>query len=193
MMALSNPEFITVEKYLAGELERPVKHEYLGGVVYAMAGATNRHNDIALNILASWHSQLKGMPCRPSNSDTKVRIESFGHTRFYYPDAMVICDRNDDNDSYQENPVVIVEVTSKSTRRIDMNEKRDAYLSIPSMNVYVIVEQEKIAVTVYCKQADGTLESEFYASLEDEIPLTEVEAMLPLREVFDRIDFPIVG
>ena len=110
MNAIKNPELLSVEEYLIGEANSPVKHEYLGGVVYVMAGGSNRHNDISGNAFASLFFQLKGKSCRPSNSDTKVRIDNRGVTRFYYPDALVSCDRNDDEDSYQEKPVVIVEV-----------------------------------------------------------------------------------
>ena len=94
MTAVKQPDFITIEDYLAGEEVSDVKHEYLGGTVHAMAGATNQHNTIAGNAFALLHGQLRGKSCQPFNSDTKVRIEFPDHTRFYYPDAMVVCDSN---------------------------------------------------------------------------------------------------
>ena len=126
---------VSVEDYLAGELESPIKHEYVGGVVYAMAGARNRHNRIATNTLGFLHARLRGKSCEPYNSDTKVRIRLPTHTRFYYPDASVICRPNSEDDSYQDDPAVIAEVLSRRTRRIDEGEKKDAYLTIPSLNV----------------------------------------------------------
>jgi Uma2 family endonuclease len=83
MTAPRQPDSITVSDYLAGEEISDTKHEYLGGTVHAMAGATIRHNNIALNCLASLHGKLRGKSCQPFNSDTKIRIEFPDHTRFF--------------------------------------------------------------------------------------------------------------
>ena len=85
---------ISVRDYLEGELVANVKHEYVAGSAYAMVGATNAHNLIASNTLASLHAQLKGQLCRPFNSDTKIRIPMSDHVRFYYPDVSVVCEAN---------------------------------------------------------------------------------------------------
>lgn len=90
--------------------QSPIKHEYLDGRVYAMAGGKNRHNDIAMNSAVSLGSQLRGNPRRPQISDTKVRVLLGGSVNFYDPDLSVSCDRNDDNESFQGQPVVIIEV-----------------------------------------------------------------------------------
>src|SRR5207253_2545258 len=103
-------KLISVEEYLEGELISPIKHEYLGGVVYAMAGARNVHNTIATNCLVTLGSQLRGKPCQVFNSDTKVRVRLSTHTRFYYPDVMVVCQPNSPVESFQDHPVIIVEV-----------------------------------------------------------------------------------
>src|SRR5947199_6506077 len=95
---------VSVEDYLAGELDSPIKHEYLGGVVYAMAGARNLHNRIATNALGALHARLRGRPCQPFNSDTKIRVRLPTQTRFYYRDASVVCRPNPDQDSYQDEP-----------------------------------------------------------------------------------------
>src|SRR5579871_3977491 len=108
---------ISVEDYLAGELIAPVKHEYVGGEVYAMSGARNLHNRIAGNIYFSTRNSLSGKPCLPLNSDTKIRIRSVTPDRFYYPDTSIVCQPNPDRDSFQDNPVVLFEVLSKNTRR----------------------------------------------------------------------------
>src|SRR5580765_8450054 len=110
MSAALKWNLVSVDDYLAGELESPIKHEYVGGVVYAMAGARNLHNRIATNTLGSLHARLRGQPCQPFNSDTKIRIRLPTQTRFYYPDVSVICRSNPDTDSYQDEPAVIVEV-----------------------------------------------------------------------------------
>src|SRR5688500_9935093 len=119
MTAAHRLNLVSIEDYLAGELASPVKHEYLGGVVYAMAGAVNAHNLIATNITGTLHARLRGKSCRVYNSDTKIRIRLPAHTRFYYPDASIVCRPNSPGDSFQDEPTVIIEVLSDSTRRID--------------------------------------------------------------------------
>jgi Uma2 family endonuclease len=189
MTALRKPNSITIAEYLAGEEISDVKHEYLGGTVHAMAGATNQHNTIAINGLASLHSQLRGKPCQPFNSDTKVRIEFPDHLRFYYPDAMVVCHPNPTADHFQDQPVVIIEVLSDSTRRADLGEKRDAYLTIPSLKVLLFVEPEAPAVTAHRRKSEGGFAIEYYAALDDTIALTEIDAALPLADLYERVEF----
>jgi hypothetical protein len=81
-----NRHLVSVEEYLAGELASPIKHEYVGGVLYAMAGARNAHNLIASNALVALGARLRGKPCRAYNSDTKIRLRLPTQVRFYYPD-----------------------------------------------------------------------------------------------------------
>jgi Uma2 family endonuclease len=179
---------VSVEDYLAGELESPVKHEYLGGMVYAMAGGRNRHNRIATNAVGSLHSRLRGLPCKAFNSDTKIRIRLPMQTRFYYPDASVICRPNADDESFQDEPAVVAEVLSKRTRRADEGEKKDAYLTIPSLNVYMLIEQDVPLVHVYRRTEAGFV-LEVYDSLDAVIPLTEIKTNLPLAEIYEGVEF----
>jgi Uma2 family endonuclease len=183
------PDFITIEDYLAGEEVSDVKHEYLGGTVHAMAGATNQHNTIAVSALLSLGSQLRGKSCQPFNSDTKVRIEFPDHTRFYYPDAMVVCLPNQASEHFQDHPVIIIEVLSESTRRADLSEKRDAYLTIPSLKALLFVESDSPAVTVHRRKSGGGFAIERHSGLESSIPLPEIEAALPLAELYERVEF----
>jgi Uma2 family endonuclease len=179
---------VSVEDYLDGELVSPVKHEYLAGVVYAMAGARNAHNIIAGNVFASLHARLRGRPCRPFNSDTKIRIRLPTHVRFYYPDASVICRPNPQADSFQDEPAVVVEVLSRRTRRIDEGEKKDAYLTIPSLSVYVLVEQETAAVVAFRRTAGGFVR-EVHQGADAVLPLGEIGVALPLAEVYEAVEF----
>ncbi len=181
-------ELISVDEYLAGELVAQVKHEYVAGVVYAMTGASNQHNRIATNSVISLGMRLRGKKCRPYNSDTKVRVQLPTQVRFYYPDASVVCQSNPPDDSYQDSPVVIVEVLSKSTRRIDQGEKKDFYLSIPTLRVYLLVEPQ-IAKVVAFRRTDQGFESEVYQGLEAIIPLPEIGVDLPLSELYEGAEF----
>src|SRR5438094_816542 len=115
MSAIQRLKLISVEDYLAGELRSPVKHEYLAGVVYAMSGAKNVHNRIATNITGLFFGQLRKKPCQPYNSDTKVRVRLPTHVRFYYPDVSVVCRPNPPEDTFHDEPVIVVEVVSRST------------------------------------------------------------------------------
>jgi Uma2 family endonuclease len=193
MTAAEKLNLISVEDYLAGELESPVKHEYLAGVVHAMSGARVVHNMIATNVIGALHSRLKGRPCRPFNSDMKIRVRlSDGklptHWRFYYPDASVICRSNPRNDSFQDEPVVIFEVLSKATRRIDTGEKKDAYLTIPSLSAYILLEQDTASAIVYRRTEQGFI-PEVYNGQDAIIPLPEIDIELPLAEIYDRVEF----
>ncbi|MFL5241088.1 MAG: Uma2 family endonuclease [Gemmataceae bacterium] len=179
---------ISVEDYLTGELDSPIKHEYLGGVVYAMAGARNVHNRIATNTTSALQARLRGGPCLPYNSDTKIRIRLRGHVRFYYPDASVICRANPQDDSFQDEPVAIFEVLSRRTRRIDEGEKKDAYLTLPSLGVYVLIEQEMPAVVVF-RRVGETFVREVYQGLDDVLPLSEIGIDLPLAEIYEAVEF----
>ena len=132
MTAVKKLDLVSEEDYLAGELASPIKHEYVDGVVYAMAGARNVHNIIAGNTFVALSNRLRGKRCRPFNSDTKIRIRRAKLRRFYYPDASVVYRPNPQDDSFQDEPVVIFEVLSRKTRRQEEGEKKDAYLTIPS-------------------------------------------------------------
>lgn len=189
MTALRQPDALSVSDYLAGEEVSQTKHEYLSGTVHAMAGASIRHNNIAGNCFAFLHAKLRGKPCRPYNSDTKVRIELPDHTRFYYPDAMVVCQTNPDTDHFQTQPVVIIEVLSESTRRADLGEKRDAYLTIPSLKALLIVESDTPSVTLYRRLPEGGFTIERHVGLESALPLAEIDTSLSLSELYDGIDF----
>ena len=173
---------------MAGELESQVKHEYLGGFVYAMAGARNVHNRIASNVLGVLHARLRGKFCEPFNSDTKIRVKLPTHVRFYYPDVSVICESNPPDHSFQDRPVVIVEVLSHKTRRIDQGEKKDAYLTIPTLQVYLLIEQAYPAAIVFRRTDQGFIQ-EIYTDLTAVIPLSEIEAELGLAEIYERVEF----
>jgi Uma2 family endonuclease len=188
MTAVKKLTLISVEDYLAGELVSQVKHEYLGGVVYAMAGAKNAHNIIATNILGLLHGKLRGKKCRPFNSDTKIRVRLPTQWRFYYPDCSIVCRPNPQDDSFQDDPVVIFEVLSKSTRRTDEGEKKDAYLTIPSLSVYAIVEQDTAQVVIYRRTETGFV-PEVYEGMNTIIPLAEIDTELPLEEVYSGVEF----
>lgn len=179
---------VSVEDYLAGELVSEVKHEYLGGYVYAMAGARIAHDRISGNVFAGLHAQLRGKPCQPHTSDMKIRVNLPTHVRFYYPDVSVVCDSNPPDESFQDRPVVIVEVLSNKTRRTDHGEKKDAYLTLPTLAVYLLIEQESPAVIAYRRTEQGFVQ-EMYSARDAIVPLAEIGVELPLSEIYEGVEF----
>ena len=151
----ADPEhpYMSVEEYLERELDSQLRHEYVEGHVYAMAGASDDHNRIAGNIFSFLHSALRGKPCEPFISDMKAKISSERASAFYYPDVLVACDPTDKEEYYRERPVVIVEVLSPHTRRTDEREKAFAYRLVSSVEVYLLVEQDSSRITVLHRAA----------------------------------------
>lgn len=185
-------KLLSEEQYLQAELASPVKHEYLGGVIYAMAGANNVHNLIATNTSTALGYRLRGSRCRPYNSDTKIRVRLPQQVRFYYPDVSVVCRSNPPGDSFQDEPVVLVEVLSSRTRRVDEGEKKDAYLTIPTLGVYILLEQGAPALVAYRRTTSGFIREEFNG-LDAQLILPEIGIELPLAEVYDGVEFAPEG
>jgi Uma2 family endonuclease len=151
---MSVPEdrlLMSVEEYLAFEETARVRHEYLDGRIFAMTGATLRHNIIANNLHSVLRAHLKGSGCHAFTFDVKVRIDSANC--FYYPDILVSCTPVDTDGVFVKTPVLIVEVLSPSTAAIDRREKLIAYKQINSLKEYVIVHQSKQQVDIFEKTA----------------------------------------
>lgn len=188
MNALKREDWIAPAEYLVREMDSSAKSEYIGGAVYAMSGAKNRHNRIATNATGALVYRLRGRRCEAFNSDTKVRIQLATHLRFYYPDAMVVCEPNREEDPFQDTPAVVIEVLSERTRRTDEGEKKDAYFSIPSLRVYMLVEQDE-AVVVAFRRTDQGFVREKYEGMQAVVPMPEIETELPLAEIYERVRF----
>ncbi len=154
-----------------------------------MGEFSNLHNTIAVNSLVFLHSQFRGKAFQAFNSSTKVRIEFPDYTRFYYPDAMVVCQSNPLTDQFQDQPVLVIEVLSDSTRRADLSEKRDAYLMLPSLKVLLFVGPEMPSVTLHRRKSGGGFAIEHHGGLDALIPLPEIDASLALADLYDRVEF----
>ena len=137
----SAADLMPVEEYLAGENDGAWRHEYVNGMVYAMAGASERHNVIKLNVAGLLNGSVSES-CRVFDGDMKLEVSSQENVRFYYPDIFVSCSEHDDARHSRADAVVIIEVLSPSTNRADRYEKFDAYKSISSLQEYALIEQE---------------------------------------------------
>jgi Uma2 family endonuclease len=144
---------LTVDEFLDMEEASPTKHEYVVGQVYALAGATERHNRIAGNIFGHLWTAAGDGPCRVYGSDMRVRI---GDDAVYYPDVQVVCDPADTEQMYTSSPCLIVEVLSPSTKSIDLREKLILYRGIKSLRAYVIVFRDEMrAIRHYRAEKDA--------------------------------------
>jgi len=183
-------EQLSVDDYLRSEEKAQVKHEFLDGRVYAMAGASERHNRIAINITFQLRGVARGSRCGVFMSDMKVRERS--SNIFYYPDVMLVCDPEDDHPYYKERPCLIVEVLSASTATIDRREKWRTYRDMASLKYYLIVDADQVAVEVYSRTAEGAWQ---VAPLEAGEVLTidcpPVQAALSLEDIYEDTGLPL--
>ena len=183
MQAALRQEFVAVDDYLAGEQTSDIKHEYVGGAVYAMAGTTIDHNYIAQNIAFAARSHLKGKPCKVVIGDVKVRLEVEAQDIFYYPDVMIGSDPRDTDRLFLRYPKILIEVSSDSTERLDRNEKRSAYQSIETLEEYIMVAQDRLEVTAFRRA--NRWKPEVLKGLGQVLTLASIGLALPLSSIYE--------
>jgi Uma2 family endonuclease len=186
MEVLKLRELVSVADYLAGEPISEFRHEYIGGEIHAMAGASEEHNAISGNLFAALLSHLKGRRCRTFIHDMKVRLQIAGDDIFYYPDVMVACDPRDTDRYFKRFPTVIVEVLSPETERTDRREKFLSYQQIETLEEYVLVAQDKSEVTVFRRANQWRPEIVRQAS--DSLNLSSLEFSLALVDLYDGVN-----
>ena len=184
--ALRAEYYISPEDYLAGERVSQQKHEYLAGVIYAMAGTTIGHGRIAGNIYRRLGNQLDGRRCEAFSSEIKVRIRKDAADFFYYPDVTVDCSGAGNATLFAEEPRVIFEVLSPDTESTDRREKFFAYTSIPTLEAYILVEQGKIGVTAFRRVGEGWA-TEAIEGSEAVLQLSRIEMELPLALIYEEV------
>ena len=181
---LSTHQLITPEEYLAGELVSEERHEFIAGVVHAMAGASAVHNTITHNLGGALYNHFRGKSCQPFGSDMKLRLNFGADPVYYYPDARVVCDPTDNATDYRERPILIIEVLSPETARVDQREKLLAYRTLASLEVYVLVDQSQCRVTCYRLSTGWT--PEFLSGADELLVVPALGWTIPLREIYER-------
>jgi len=180
---VNNSTLISEEDYLKSELISEVRNEYVDGQVFAMAGASKNHGRICQNISRKFGNHLDNSPCEPFSSDMKVKT-STGHYR--YPDVLVVCDDNFIEGGYAtKTPTILVEVLSRSTRKIDEQDKLMEYINIPTLKEYVIIEQYCVDVTVYRKNDDWRSKHYF---LGQGVYLESIDLTLSVEDIYQRVE-----
>ena len=153
-MVAAKVDYIPPEEYLDLEEKNSVKHEYIDGQIYAIAGTTDPHNIIALNLAAALKNHLRGSGCRVFFAEVKARIESCNC--YYYPDVMVACDSRDrELPLFKRHPCLVVEVLSDSTEAFDRGDKFADYRQLESLQEYVLISQKRQQVECFRRNAEG--------------------------------------
>ena len=188
MIALPEPSHLSPEEYLVLEEQSAIKHEYIDGEVYAMAGASDPHVTIALNLAADLRNHLRGSRCRVYISDMKARIKSIN--RFYYPDVMVTCDERDrETPTYKQFPCLIVEVLSDSTEAFDRGDKFADYQTLDSLREYVLINTKRQRVECFRRNSQGLWVLQSYTSEQNSFRIDTVDFEGAISAIYEDVTF----
>lgn len=182
MQMANTHQLISEAEYLQGELLSEVRHELVDGVAYAMAGASRNHEHIVQNLARLYGNHLFDSPCAPLGSNTLLKTPT-GSMR--YPDYMVSCEKEDTNEQYIEQPTLIVEVISNSTRKTDQQTKRLEYINIPTLEEYILIEQDFVNVIVYRKR-DQWRPTHYF--LGESVTFESIELTVEVEALYHRVE-----
>ena len=181
MVLAKKYNLMSEQAYLDGELLSDIRHEYIEGEVYAMVGAHKYHNQIVMTVSNVFYNHLLGKPCQPYASDMKVKIDR----KYFYPDVMVDCSQVD-ADYYIEQPSIIVEVLSKSTRQHDKTVKRLAYFQIASLKEYVMIEQDFVEIEFWSRDENNYWQQSVYY-LGDDIHFQSIDLTVSVEDIYRQV------
>lgn len=176
---------IAAETYLALENDGTWRNEFVNGVVFAMAGTSDRHNLIAGSAFIKVAGSVK-KPCQAFMADMKVRIKSNDEERYYYPDVFVSCLENDRASHHRDSPRMIIEVLSASTERTDRTEKFEAYTSISTLEEYVLVSQDAVELELFRRRTGW--QREHYVQ-DNVVTLESIGLSVSVSTFFEQVEF----
>ena len=188
-MSSQRKTLISPEDYLTIERKSEVKHEYFAGEMFAMVGASKRHNLITANIIRVLGNQLLNRPCNVYPSDMRVKISATG--KYTYPDVVVACEEERFDDAENDtllNPVVIIEVLSDSTEAYDRGKKFEHYQSIESLTEYLLVAQDPYRIEQYIRQSNREWRYSEYHNAEDIVKVNVISCDLTLSDVYAKVE-----
>ncbi|WP_295432696.1 Uma2 family endonuclease [uncultured Thiodictyon sp.] len=190
-MSIQPKPYYSFEDYLATERAcSDAKHEYVAGEVFAMAGASYNHNLISTNLASELRQQLKPRPCTVLANDMRLRVEVADACA--YPDVVVLCERPVFHDRRRDvltDATLVAEVLSPSTEGYDRGGKFALYRDLPSLRQYVLIAQDRPAVDLFTRQADGRWLLEAYTDPAVPIHFESIGCTLTLGEVYDKVEF----
>lgn len=191
-LALRKERSYSPDEYLEFERAADVRHEYVDGDIYEMAGESLAHSQICINIAGEIRRLLKGTRCQALSPNMKVRAESKG--MFAYPDLSIVCGEPVFHDLQKDvllNPKVIIEVLSPSTQRYDQTKKFFRYRKeIPSLTDYILIYQDSPFIEHHEKADDGRWVFNAFDGLEDTLRITSISCEVPLTEIYERVELP---
>ncbi|MCB1142559.1 MAG: Uma2 family endonuclease [Leptospiraceae bacterium] len=180
-------KIFTEQEYLEYDLASQDKNEFFNGQIYAMAGASEKHNTISMNLSISIGLQLRNKPCKVYAGDMRIKVKSTG--LFAYPDLLVACPEkvfSGDSPDTLLNPIVIIEILSDSTESIDRGAKFAHYRQIPSLQEYVLISQNSQKIEKYHLNSSSKWELEETTDEKQEIELSSISCVLKLEEVYEK-------
>jgi Uma2 family endonuclease len=187
MIANQSQQHISPEEYLKLEELSQIKHEYIQGEIYAMAGANDAHVTVAGNLFALLRNHVRGSGCRVYMSDMKARIES--RNIYYYPDVMVTCDERDKAfQSFKKHPCLIIEVLSNGTEAFDRGDKFADYQEFETLQEYVLINQKRQRVECFRRNAEGLWVLYSYTQ-GSEIHLASVDFRISMDAIYEDVTF----
>ncbi len=175
----------SVEEYLAMQKIADTKYELYKGEVFAMSGASTRHNIISVNLIVSLSKILQGKPCRPYGSDMRIHIPE--NTLYTYPDVSIICGDiipSDEDEDSATQPTVIIEILSPSTKSYDRGDKFKLYRAIPSLRDYILIDSESITVEAFSLNDEMLWELREYKKPDDVVKIKSMDCELGLIEIY---------
>lgn len=181
-MRVAPIRYVTEADYLEGEKRSEVRHEYVDGIVYAMTGASRRHNGIVGAVYRALHGAARANGCRAYVEAVKLRVEA--SRSYYYPDVILSC-RDESDDYFVSQPCALFEVESRETALVDRREKRRAYTSLETLREYIIVSQDEIAATVFRRAADDSGWIEELLGPGDTLHISCLALDIPLDTLYD--------
>lgn len=190
MSSLPKP-FYTPQQYLELERDAPFKNEYLSGEIYAMAGASEQHNTINVNVSSALRQQSRGRPCRVYANDMRVKVSPTG--LYTYPDVIVVYGErrfDDTNGDTLVNPTVIVEVLSPKTEAYDRGEKFAHFQRLESLVDYVLVAQNRPRVEHFVRQGNQQWLLSVADRLEAVVEIASIGCSLSLADIYENVEFP---
>src|SRR6266571_2141548 len=190
-MALAqNASRLSEADYLRLERQAETRSEYFDGEMFAMAGGTRAHSLIATNLLAALSNRLRATDCAVYNMDMRVKVEATG--LLTYPDVSVACGEQrflGEQEDTLLNPILIIEVLSDSTEAYDRGKKFEHYRQLPSCREYLLVSQKEPRIEQFIRQANGEWTLKEAGDIRAEIHLPALQVVLPLSEVFSKVQF----
>lgn len=177
---------LTEQEYLQFEKESQQKHEYFEGEIFAMAGASDNHNEIFSNLFVELGIKLKGKACKPYGSDLRIHIPE--NTLYTYPDISIICgglSSVNDETAIATEPTILIEILSESTQNYDRGAKFKLYRDISTLKEYIMVDSESITIECFRLNENNHWELEEYKTLDDILNIPALALQIPLKDIYE--------